>query len=821
MPTTVIEDESRSAARTVMKQVRAIRSVPVFIAAAALLAVLALGGCIKPDERSADGQHDRQQAREYARKAQQEYEQAIRSYRQFIAAHPDDGSATIELARLYFDHGSFKDAAQTLEKSSAPEAVKIRALSQYRLGNYAEALAVFTKNDLTDSEYRYYHGLTCEKLNLFDRALEAYRSITDGGYGQRAKERINAIVRQEGLLGLSDLSAEVQQLIASAPAAESYPQAGALVLMADESASVSAENTLLSTYSYVIKILNDRGKEEFSEAHVEYDSTFEKVELEYARTIRPDGAVIEVGERHLRDVSKYLNFPLYSNVRVFIISFPEVTQGAVLEYKLRVTRSELINKKEIVTSYPVQSSEPIINARFALEIPSERTLRFKYLNEGFNTFGAHLAPAVSTEQGRTRYRWEFRAIPQIMPEANMPPLVEVNPTILISSFDSWDAIWGWWWELAREKLAVNDPIRQTVKELTRGKTTDEEKAAAIFQFCSRQIRYVAVEYGQGGYEPHACADIFSNKYGDCKDKAILLVAMLRVAGLKAYPVLIATKESYNLNPDFFSVLFDHAVASVEVGQSLVFMDPTAETCAFGDLPPGDQDRRVLVIRDEGYRIMSTPRFPAAHNLLRNALTIQIGEDEGMQAHKRIDAFGIYGQAQRYWFLYTPPEQIEEAIKERIQAVSIGARLKGYTIDNADDPAKPAVLTYDFSGPEYCTVAGKLRLAPQLTDLDTSLVARDERTYDIDLGILDTKETDTTIAIPRSFVVRYVPETVEVDNQWFHLAVAYSVRGNEVSFTQRLETKQTLVAQKEYPVFKRMYEELAKRLKQRMVLEKVR
>jgi len=199
------------------------------------------------------------------------------------------------------------------------------------------------------------------------------------------------------------------------------------------------------------------------------------VELEYARTIRPDGAVVDVGSRHIRDVSKYLNFPLYSNARICIISFPEIADGAVVEYKLKVYRNQLINKKDFILHYSLQTGEPVISANFILDLPQGRILHLKTLNDKYNKFGAKLEPAQQEVNGRKIYRWQFKDIPQIIPEANMPPGAEINPVILMSTFSSWQDIYEWWWKLAKDKMQADTAIKDKVKELTAGLKSEEEK----------------------------------------------------------------------------------------------------------------------------------------------------------------------------------------------------------------------------------------------------------------------------------------------------------------------------------------------------------
>ncbi len=759
------------------------------------------------------------QAQDYAQKAEVYYQQAVCRCKALIRKGRDLDKAYFALGKLYYGHGDFSQAIDALRKANIPEARKLLAISYYKSANFVDALEIFHKEELADDEHLYYHGLTCEKLNLFDQALNIYGKIKSPAFIFLTQERIRLIEKETGLARIEEISPQVSQILDNAPPEQDYPQAGALILFCDEKIEVSPQNTQTSHLHYIIKILNERGKGSFSETHIDYDSTFEKVELEYARTIKPDGTVIDVGIRHIRDVSKYLNFPLYSNARVFIISFPEITEGASIEYKVKIYRNQLINKKDLILNYPVQTSEPIIQADFTLDLPKEKTLHIKILNEKYNNFGAELKPKIQEVDNRIIYSWQFKNIPQIIPEANMPPQVEINPVILVSTFNSWHEVYSWWWQLAKDKIQADKAIKDKVIELTPSLNSDEEKIRAIYNFCAKKIRYVAVEYGQAGYEPHPAAEIFKNKYGDCKDQAILLATMLKEAGLRGFPALISTKDYYNLNEDLPSAIFNHAIAATLLKDQLIFLDPTAETCTFRDLPSGDQDRKVLLFKEDSYEIKNTPLYPAEHNLFKHDFKIRINSGETITAEKNVSTGGVYEQGQRYWLLYTPPELIQAQLQERIQDISIGAKLDDYKIKNVDDLNEPVLLSYRFNGPEYFTDAGKLRIMPQLANLDNSLVARDKRKYAIDFGILDTRETIFEIILPSQFTIKYMPEDVIEESPWLKFIAEYKQEDNKVYFRQKAELKKNIITEEEYPDFKIFFENLIKKIKQRIVLEK--
>ncbi len=770
-----------------------------------------LSGCTKKSEL--------ERARSYARQSETYYQRAVLAYKDLISKGKDLDRLHFELGELYYNQREIADAIEEFKKAGSLKAKKFLAISYCRLGNFTDALELFNREEPADDEGLYYYGLTCEKLNLFDQAMSAYKKIKSKEFASAAFKRLDIIEKQAIPQNIKDLSPKVYKILEAAPSQDKYPQAGALILFCDEKIEVTPQNTQISSLHYIIKILNERGKENFSESHIDYDSTFETVELEYARTIKPDGTVIDVGTRHIRDVSKYLNFPLYSNARVYIISFPEISEGASIEYKMKIHRNQLINKKDFVIDYPLQTQEPVIAANFNISLPSERTLHIKTINDRYNDFGAELKPKIESQKGRLTYSWQFKDIPQIMPESNMPDGVEINPTMLVSSFSSWQEIYNWWWKLAQDKIKADRAIKDKVRELIRNKDSEEAKARAIYNFCAQKIRYVAVEYGQAGYEPHNASDIFKNKYGDCKDKAILLVTMFKEADLLAWPVLIPTKNCYNLNEDFPSVVFDHCIAAISLKDKIIFLDPTAETCSFGDLPAGDQGRQVLICKEDGYKIQNIPLYPAEHNLIKQRLLIKANSDETIAAERSVFSYGMYDQGQRFWMLYTPPELIQESLKEKIQAISIGATLINYNIKNLEDLNTPVELNYAFRGLEYFTNAGKARIMPQLASLDTSLVAKDKRKYPIEFPVLDIKETIFEIEIPANFTIKYMPSSITEDSPWMKFAVDYEQKNNKIYLVERIEARKNIISQDDYPNFKALFEGLAKKIKQRIILEK--
>ncbi len=752
------------------------------------------------------------------------YEKSAQLYKKALEVLPDGSRKSdirLRLGKLYFSSGDYPASIEQLKQLDTPDARVLLAKALYKNSDYTGALEVFNKlGDKGSPEYLYYYGLTLEKNNLYDQALRIYSDIrVDPIFAQKAKERMAAISLGSSGAAFSGVDEKVISIIQNAPGQEQHPEASGLYLLVEENMQLTEDNRLVSQAHYVVKILNDRGKERFGEVTLTYDSTYEKLELEYARTIKPDGTVVTVGDKNIRDVSLYLNFPMYSNARARIISMPEVAPGCVLEYKVKLSRSRLPNKKDFDTTYWLQMDEPILAQTCAIRMPGNRKLKYKIVNEAYNTFGFDLRPKV-IEDGKDRiFTLEFKDVPQIIPEASMPPMARINPYILFSTFESWQDIYAWWTDLYKDKIIPDEDIKVKVNELIKGKTKLEEKIRAIYNYCAQEIRYVAVEYGDAGYEPHQAAEIFKNKYGDCKDKAVLLISMLGVAGIESFPVLIGTSGTLDLQEDLPSLVFDHAIAATYIEGRLVFMDATGVTVSFGDLPYADQERTTLVFLKDKFELVKTPLFEPEHNRAIMRMKMKVNKDESIEGVREIETYGAYDQAQRYWFKFTMPILIEEGLKQKVRSIADNAVLKKYDIKNADDLNKEVTLRYEFSAPQYFVKAGPVRIMDQLETVDTSVVFKDKRQYPIESPGLDFQEQTIEVELPAHLAVKYLPPPSEADTKWFYFTNSYEMPDKHLlRFHFARKRKEKIVSVKEYPEYKKIIEKIAVLVNQHVVLE---
>ncbi|MCF7895363.1 MAG: transglutaminase-like domain-containing protein, partial [Candidatus Omnitrophica bacterium] len=401
---------------------------------------------------------------------------------------------------------------------------------------------------------------------------------------------------------------------------------------------------------------------------------------------------------------------------------------------------------------------------------------------------------------------------------NMPPYSYINPAILISSFSSWQEVYNWWFFLYADKLKINDEMDKVLKELIKDKETSHQKAKAIYEYVAKDIRYVAVEYGDSGYEPHSASEVFVNKYGDCKDQAVLLTALMQEAGLDAYPVLISTRSSYPIDKSFPSINFNHAIAAVRIDGKFIFIDPTSNTTPFGQIPLSDQDRTILLFLEEGYKILKTSS--SKDSGIDYLMEIDIAKSENARIKRRVSPKGYFASSYRGYLKYSHPSRIKEDISQKMVEISSFSRLIDLNIENEKDLDKNPMLEYAFAADNFLSPSGSLRVLKPLNQFDfkASLISKKTRDFPIDFGGIFSKKAEIKVNLPSNIEVKYLPDSRHFENKWLSLETAYKTAEKTINFSQKFLIKKRFVTEDEYQDFKEKFKEILYYLKGQVILE---
>ncbi|MBL8801979.1 MAG: DUF3857 domain-containing protein [Planctomycetes bacterium] len=255
--------------------------------------------------------------------------------------------------------------------------------------------------------------------------------------------------------------------------------------------------------------------------------------------------------------------------------------------------------------------------------------------------------------GGSVHRWVARDLERPTPQSAMPDAIEFAPTVDVSTYPSWEAFASWWWSFIEKEFVTTPAMKEKVAELTAGLSDEMDKVRAIARFVGQEIRYNAWSFGTHGYEPFSAATIFERRFGDCKDKSILLRQLLAEIGVKAHPVLINAE--YRRPEEKLDIAmvghFNHCIAYVPATDKRpgFYLDATADRNPIEYLRADDQGAKVLHVDADASSIERIDYTPALDNALVRSYDVTLDSAGGAEVRLRDESIGDPGVQLRYRF----------------------------------------------------------------------------------------------------------------------------------------------------------------------------
>jgi len=478
-----------------------------------------------------------------------------------------------------------------------------------------------------------------------------------------------------------------------------YPDAD--VVLIDDINRIQYETD--GTHSYrgevLFKILTEKGRQEKSSVTMGFDAAYGSLRLLQAEIIKPDGRIVKTDlEKQTRETisAGQMSANIYDpNSKTLTLSVPDLEIGDVLHYAYAGERTKTVVPNSWSDWFTLEESDPIVHALYEVDAPADLPLTHIAFRDEIP--GTVTSQTVKKD-GRILYQWDVRNVPQMFEEPMMPAPHTVVQRILLSTLSDWESLSKWYWKLSKPRLETGTPeMGAKVKELTEGITDRQKQIEAIFRFVSQDIRYmgITIEDEAPGYEPHDVSLTFNNRYGVCRDKAALLVAMLRLGGFDAYPVLIYVGPKKD--PDVPQPWFNHAITAVRNEDGTYqLMDSTNENTR--DLLPAYlSDCSYLVAHPDGETLHTSPVVPAEDNLLTIAVDATLENQNRITGEATLSFGGINDTAYRGRLARLKPDEREPYFEERLKQALGNATLTRLEIRPAEvrDTSVPLSITLRF------------------------------------------------------------------------------------------------------------------------------
>ncbi|MGB9407837.1 MAG: DUF3857 domain-containing protein [Terracidiphilus sp.] len=575
---------------------------------------------------------------------------------------------------------------------------------------------------------------------------------------------------------------------------------------------MAADGTGVRQFTFAARVHSEAAVRQLGVLSLPYASSSEHVELIYVRVRRPDGSVTEtpVTEAIVMPSAVTTAAPFYSDLKELQIPVRNLRVGDRLEWQAKLIRTKPDVPGQFWGGESFITDGVTLSQTVELRVPKDIYV---------NVWSPTSKPIESTTATEHIYRWETSQLkPTVGPDAEAEKDRKKKqlwtaeqeledkegklPSVAWTTFKSWDAIGAWYRGLESDRILPNNPeVLAKVAELTVGKTTQEEKVRAVYNYVSTQIRYIGVAFGIGRYQPHYAADVLQNQYGDCKDKHTLLAAMLNVLGLHPDAVLIGAGVRFNeAVPSPQS--FNHLITRVSLDGQTIWLDSTPEVAPYRVLSYPIRDKSALIIPDSGMAtIERTPTslpFPAI-----DKMDAAGSLDDTGTSNSRI-VLTLRGDAEllvRAAFHQTAAGQYDQLVQRLSQGIGYTGTTSNTEVSRPEDTTDPFKFSYDYKR-EKAGDWDHLRIIPQVMPVSLPRPGEsDPHVRSIALGSPRTGYSTSAMKLPDGWTA-ILPNDVHVKSQWATYDETYRFEKGTVYAERKIEILHEKVPVADWKAYKK-------------------
>jgi Domain of Unknown Function with PDB structure (DUF3857)/Transglutaminase-like superfamily len=547
-------------------------------------------------------------------------------------------------------------------------------------------------------------------------------------------------------------------------------------------------------------ILREADAPALSKVWVQYAAPFSTVTSFAARSIAPDGRVQELSRRDASDVMAYPAWMLYSDMRALTLEVKPARPGTVIEvrYSLRFTDPRRFHFMQV----------------FGRELPAKETRLRVSAPSGWSIDAlarrldapVEWAPTVEEDHGRRVSTWERRDLPALPTERWAPHSDRRATTVRVRL--------GRWLEGKSEHRAFAnarelsafladyqkpEPPGPAERELAaralEGVADDPTaKARRLYAWTRDHILYCAIHIGEGGWIPHPAGDVARLQYGDCKDKANLLRALLAAAGVNSRLAAIYSHDGYPVPFGLPSLWgnFNHAILMIDLPAGPMIVDPTSRAAPFGELPIGDQEADLLPVAPGGADLVRTPGSPPEENSLDEEVSLTLGDGSDVEGQFRYSATGAWASHLREVLLHDSVARRNDTLAQWLD-VRI-SRVTGLELDGLEPSETPTPLV--ARGRLSIAHAGsRLVRLPDLIDPWASPLPDEKRTEPVVFKQRYHKRQRVTLHLPGE--ASTLPQPAEIDSPLGHYRLTWTAEPHTIVVEREMTLRERVVPPERY------------------------
>jgi tetratricopeptide (TPR) repeat protein len=520
-----------------------------------------------------------------------------------------------------------------------------------------------------------------------------------------------------------------------------------------------------------VRVQTDAGVKQWGLLSFPFQSATQTVEIEYVRVHKPEGSTLITPPENVQDLDSEItrNAPFYSDLREKHVAVKGLNNGDILEYSAHWRTTKPLIPGQFWFQYNFHHDGIVLDERLEIKVPGERAVKVK---------GPQITQTVKTEAGSRFYAWTYSKLQTAKgPEDDEKKQTEAalgrlpSPDIQISSFQSWEEVGRWYWNLQKDRIEPTPAIRAKAAELTKGMTDDAARLHALYSFVSTQYRYIGIAFGIGRYQPHAADDVLANNYGDCKDKHTLLASLLQASGITLYPALITA--SWKLDPDVPSpAQFDHIIGYLPQGKEAVWLDTTPEVAPFGYLLTSLRDKQALVMSGEkSVQLVTTPADPPFPSTQAFKIDGKLSDDGTLEAKVEDTARGDAEVMLRAAFRRVPQPQWKDLVQQISYQLGYAGTVSDVSASTPEVITQPFHFSYSYNRKDYPTWKSDQQITVPGLPFYMPPV-KDDAKYPVWLGSPLETVSDSKVELPQGHKPQ-VPSNVDLKYDFAEYHASYS------------------------------------------------
>ena len=381
----------------------------------------------------------------------------------------------------------------------------------------------------------------------------------------------------------------------------------------------------------------------------------------------------------------------------------------------------------------------------------------------------------------------------------------------------WDANF-----LTNINATPDENLKKITDSLCVNKKTDKDKAQAIYMWVQNHIKYVAFENGLEGFVPRQAADVCSKRYGDCKDMASILTAMLKLSGLDASFTWIGTRSiPYSYKEVPLPVTDNHMISAVKIDKSWIFLDATDPNCIFGMPTSGIQNKEALIsVSPEKYELAKVPVMAADKSVITDSTYLMVSNNT-LLGNCSVDYTGYFGNDLYDNLLYNKGDDERIYARKRMAKGSNKFIMKDYKISLKDPVNKVGNISSNFEIPDYAkSIADEIYINLNLEKLiDNAVIDTAKRKVAVENDYLYTISQVHMLTIPEGYETEYVPANVSITNDVLDFSINYKKSAGKISATQKLVIKKLYVEPSDFDTWNNACRAISLAYKEQVVLKK--